>query len=90
MNRAKMTTRELLDFAATPKNVDEYDAVEASRFLTAGGRVTHLFCFHGETPARKRRWFDHCVESCDAWERVSERRLLADYGDATWWVVTES
>ena len=82
--------RQVLDLAATPKHGNEFEAVEASRFLTGGARSTHLFCFRDETRVRKRRWFDHCIEACDSWESVSEKTLMVDYGDVTWWVVDEA
>jgi hypothetical protein len=90
VHRKRMTMQQVLDLAATPRDGDSFGTVEAARFVTGGARSTHLFCFNEETPVRKRRRFDHCVEACDAWETVSEKRLMADYGDVTWWVVHES
>lgn len=90
MRAEKKTLKEVLDLAATPDHRDEYHGVEAFIALAGGcARSTHLFCYYKETPVRKRRWFDHFMNICDAWEVVSEKRLMETYGEATWWIWRE-
>jgi hypothetical protein len=82
----RMSMKEVLDLAATPRRGNEFESIEAVLRLNGGARSTHLFCFHKETPVKRRRWFDHFMFICDAWETVSEKRLMTTYGGATWWV----
>lgn len=84
-----MSTKDLLDFAATPKRENEFESVEAVLLLNGCAKSTHLFCFYKETPVKKRRWFDHFMHICDAWETVSEKWLMEAYGQVTWWVWEE-
>ena len=89
MRVARKTLKEILDFAATPREGDEYHSVEAFLLLGGCARSTHYFCFYDETPVKKRRWFDHFMNICDVWETVSEKKLMELYGHATWWMWKE-
>ena len=84
-----MTLKEILDLAATPTGRNLYPSVEAFLLLNGNARSAHQFCFYRETPVKQHRWFDHFMNIGDAWEIVSEKRLMETYGNSTWWVWRE-
>jgi hypothetical protein len=81
-----MTTKELLDFVATPLvsgKTETYTTTEA--VLSGGGFIrTHRFCFEEASPVKGKRSFWHQVDEGGVVE--SEKRIMETYGDVVWGV----
>lgn len=82
----RMTTKEMLDWVATPDPGDNgFTAKEAMLSVAGGiGRRTHTFCFEDESPVKKKRRFWHSVDDCSAVE--TEKFIMEMYGGAIWGV----
>jgi hypothetical protein len=90
LTRCMMSTKQLLDFVATPKKEGKgfsYMAVDAELQLNFGCHSTHYLCFEKETKTLKRRWFWH--QAHDAEEIISEKKFMEMYGKAGWYVLVE-
>lgn len=78
-----VTMKEVLDIAEAAKTADgDPLAVEADLLLSVG-HTSHRFLFDGHYKTKGRK-FDHFTYCGDAWETISEERLMAMYGTAAW------